>query len=114
MEWNTEWFALLDTLGVAIKGPQSWHMSRTLSALRFSYSLFHFVCLALPPSLSLSLSLSLIGINMGEAAEMFYSNGFSKTHHDSDQILSNQYHENSSWFEEEIDVDLKWSFAINR
>ncbi|GFS37995.1 S-adenosyl-L-methionine-dependent methyltransferases superfamily protein [Actinidia rufa] len=51
---------------------------------------------------------------MGEAAEMFYSNGFSKTHHDSsDQILSNRYHENSSWFEEEIDVDLKWSFAIN-
>ncbi|GFZ15575.1 S-adenosyl-L-methionine-dependent methyltransferases superfamily protein [Actinidia rufa] len=53
---------------------------------------------------------------MGEAADIFYSNGFSKTsHHDSsDQILaSHGYHENSSWFEEEIDVDLKWSFAIN-
>ncbi|KAI7988432.1 Thermospermine synthase ACAULIS5 [Camellia lanceoleosa] len=59
---------------------------------------------------------------MGEAVEIFYSNGFCKIHEGSDhQPFSghhhhhhhHHHHQNGSWFEEEIDVDLKWSFAIN-
>ncbi|CAK9171620.1 unnamed protein product [Ilex paraguariensis] len=45
---------------------------------------------------------------MGEAVEFFHSNGFCKVHEESDP------NHISSWFEEEIDVDLKWSFALNR
>lgn len=60
---------------------------------------------------------------MGEAVEFFNVpiNGFSKNHYDSDSTIfgsinndnNNNNHANS-WFEEVIDVDLKWSFAINR
>ncbi|KAM7490631.1 hypothetical protein LguiA_033552 [Lonicera macranthoides] len=60
---------------------------------------------------------------MGEAVEFFNLpiNGFSKNHYDSDLTIfdsinndkNNNNHANS-WFEEIIDVDLKWSFAINR
>ncbi|KAG8635969.1 hypothetical protein MANES_16G084600v8 [Manihot esculenta] len=47
---------------------------------------------------------------MGEAVEIIYTNGFSKlcsqpTHPNLDQ--------SSSWYEETIDDDLKWSFALN-
>lgn len=58
-----------------------------------------------------------------EAVEIFYSttaNGFSKIHHEPDEQITKlnngsyyYHHEDGSWFEEEIDVDLKWSFAIN-
>lgn len=61
---------------------------------------------------------------MGEAVEFLqYSNGFCKMNgrHEIDEglLLMNhgdypaQIHQ-ESWFEEEIDVDLKWSFALNR
>ncbi|THG17728.1 hypothetical protein TEA_030144 [Camellia sinensis var. sinensis] len=57
---------------------------------------------------------------MGEAVEIFYSNGFCKIQEGSDHQPFNghhhhhhHHHQNGSWFEEEIDVDLKWSFAIN-
>ncbi|KAJ9183629.1 hypothetical protein P3X46_007454 [Hevea brasiliensis] len=42
---------------------------------------------------------------MGEVAEIIYTNGFSK--------LGNQNHDQSSWQEETIDGDLKWSFALS-
>ncbi|GAA0164898.1 hypothetical protein Leryth_010907 [Lithospermum erythrorhizon] len=48
---------------------------------------------------------------MGEAVEFLHCNGFPNVlcaptkHHATD---------NSSWYEEELDVDLKWSFALNR
>ncbi|XP_052208795.1 thermospermine synthase ACAULIS5 [Diospyros lotus] len=41
--------------------------------------------------------------------EVLYSNGFSKIHDHEEEDDGNS----SAWFEEEIDVDLKWSFAIN-
>ncbi|EEF46124.1 thermospermine synthase ACAULIS5 [Ricinus communis] len=52
---------------------------------------------------------------MGEAVEIIYTNGFSKlctqpptqTHN---QVLVDHH---SSWYEETIDDDLKWSFALN-
>ncbi|OAY54149.1 thermospermine synthase ACAULIS5 [Manihot esculenta] len=44
---------------------------------------------------------------MGEAVEIIYTtNGFSK--------LCTQNHDQSSWYEETIDDDLRWSFALNR
>ena len=56
---------------------------------------------------------------MGEAVEFLqYSNGFG--HHKIDEGLLMINREaypqisHDSWFEEEIDVDLKWSFALNR
>ncbi|KAK6118333.1 hypothetical protein DH2020_047904 [Rehmannia glutinosa] len=53
---------------------------------------------------------------MGEAVEFFPYNGFSNVHYESNHILIDENNEddNSNWFEEEIDVDLKWSFALNR
>ncbi|KAK4388704.1 Thermospermine synthase ACAULIS5 [Sesamum angolense] len=56
---------------------------------------------------------------MGEAVEFFtYSNGFSKVHYGTthmivDQNDDEQQQQQDSWFEEEIDVHLKWSFALN-
>lgn len=59
---------------------------------------------------------------MGEVVEFLpYNNGFSQVHYETkcmnNNIIEKQSHENDdddSWFEEEIDVDLKWSFALNR
>ncbi|XP_059662037.1 thermospermine synthase ACAULIS5 [Cornus florida] len=55
---------------------------------------------------------------MGEAVEFFHSNGYSAnkftTHNESNGALNDdQNHQRDTWFEEEIDVDLKWSYAIN-
>ncbi|KAG6409531.1 hypothetical protein SASPL_127571 [Salvia splendens] len=53
---------------------------------------------------------------MGEAMEFVpYNNGFSKLalFENKHIVIEKQNHEDS-WFEEEIDVDLKWSFALNR
>ncbi|KAK6162025.1 hypothetical protein DH2020_001866 [Rehmannia glutinosa] len=53
---------------------------------------------------------------MGEAVGLFpYNNGFSKVHYETNHMIIEQKNEEEdSWFEEEIDVDLKWSFALNR
>ncbi|KAL7121840.1 hypothetical protein ACP275_01G008700 [Erythranthe tilingii] len=57
---------------------------------------------------------------MGEAVEFIaYNNGFSNVHFETNHIniiQQNDLHqqEEDSWFEEEIDVHLKWSFALNR
>lgn len=62
---------------------------------------------------------------MGEAVEFFDCNCFSKVHCEPqpDQHLmmtmeENHHHHHhpndGTWFEEEIDDDLKWSFALNR
>lgn len=59
---------------------------------------------------------------MGEAVEFLqYTNGFCKMngHHEISEGLLMMNHENypvinhEAWFEEEIDVDLKWSFSLN-
>ncbi|KAM6559343.1 hypothetical protein CsatA_028582 [Cannabis sativa] len=59
---------------------------------------------------------------MGEAVEIFLSNGFSTFYEKKDQnIINNNITNNnninnnndSSWYEEVIDEDLKWSFALN-
>jgi len=52
--------------------------------------------------------------NMGEAP-VFYINGFSKFEHEIQQQnhVNDQNHD-SSWYEEIIDEDLKWSFKLNR
>lgn len=47
---------------------------------------------------------------MGEAVEFFHCNGFSKVN----EIIIEENGSDDSWFEEEIDVDLKWSFALNK
>ncbi|EOY30017.1 S-adenosyl-L-methionine-dependent methyltransferases superfamily protein isoform 2 [Theobroma cacao] len=50
---------------------------------------------------------------MGEAAEIFYPNGFSKIcNGTTKQNLDETHQFDSSWFEETIDDDLKWSFAL--
>lgn len=56
---------------------------------------------------------------MGEAVEFFpCNNGFSSNvHYENNHMIlhQNQQEENQdSWFEEVIDDDLKWSFALNR
>ncbi|KAG8375730.1 hypothetical protein BUALT_Bualt10G0130800 [Buddleja alternifolia] len=55
---------------------------------------------------------------MGEAVEFFpYNNAFPKVvHYETNPIivLEQNNDEQDSWFEEEIDVHLKWSFALNR
>ncbi|XP_030951258.1 thermospermine synthase ACAULIS5 [Quercus robur] len=55
---------------------------------------------------------------MGEEAIQFfhtngYANGFLKIHEETNQTLTNN-HEDCSWYEEVIDDDLKWSFALKR
>lgn len=64
-----------------------------------------------------SLLLSIIFFpNMGEAPEVFYINGFSKFGHEieTQQNHVNDQNHDSSWYEEIIDDDLKWSFKLNR
>ena len=52
---------------------------------------------------------------MGEAVEIFYPNGFSKTcHGTTNQNLDDESQQFDSWYEETIDEDLKWSFALKR
>uniref|UniRef100_A0A6N2L4D0 thermospermine synthase n=1 Tax=Salix viminalis TaxID=40686 RepID=A0A6N2L4D0_SALVM len=49
-----------------------------------------------------------------EAVEIIYANGLSKICDGINQTHSDdQTHTDSSWFEESIDEDLKWSFALN-
>ncbi|XVF89029.1 hypothetical protein PTKIN_Ptkin19aG0098400 [Pterospermum kingtungense] len=51
---------------------------------------------------------------MGETVEIFYPNGFSKIcNATTNQNLENESHQFDSWYEETIDEDLKWSFALN-
>ncbi|KAJ1382287.1 Spermidine/spermine synthase [Sesbania bispinosa] len=47
---------------------------------------------------------------MGEAPEVFYVNGSPKFGHGTEQHLAN---DQNHWYEEVIDDDLKWSFALN-
>ncbi|KAJ7966368.1 Thermospermine synthase [Quillaja saponaria] len=47
---------------------------------------------------------------MGEAADIFFVNGFSEVCHELEQ---SDHHDIDSWYEEVIDDDLKWSFALN-
>ncbi|KAL5850662.1 hypothetical protein ACOSQ4_008675 [Xanthoceras sorbifolium] len=59
---------------------------------------------------------------MGEVVEMFYENGFSNkvcndtitTTTTTNSSILNVNHQDCCWFEEIIDDDLKWSFALNR
>jgi hypothetical protein len=48
---------------------------------------------------------------MGEAVQFFDTNGFSKKCEETNQLDSLH---NGSWYEEVIDDDLKWSFAVKR
>ncbi|XP_027354623.1 thermospermine synthase ACAULIS5 [Abrus precatorius] len=50
---------------------------------------------------------------MGEAPEVFYINGFPKFGHETEQHLTDDPNHDCSWYEEVIDDDLKWSFALN-
>ncbi|XP_057424374.1 thermospermine synthase ACAULIS5-like [Lotus japonicus] len=50
---------------------------------------------------------------MGEAPEVFYINGFSKFGHETQQNNGNHQNHDSTWYEEVIDDDLKWSFKLN-
>lgn len=72
-------------------------------------------------SLDLALSflsrswLCLLTWDMGEAVEIMFGTGFPEIHKDTspNQTLhSNQ--QDCHWYEETIDDDLKWSFALNR
>ncbi|XWS26458.1 hypothetical protein CRYUN_Cryun26dG0034400 [Craigia yunnanensis] len=50
---------------------------------------------------------------MGEAVEIFYPNGFSKIcHGTTNQNLDDESHQFDFWYEETLDEDLKWSFAL--
>ena len=52
---------------------------------------------------------------MGEAVEIFYSNGFPKIcNGTTNQTIDDESRQLDSWYEETIDEDLKWSFALNR
>ena len=52
---------------------------------------------------------------MGEAVEIFYPNGFSKIcSGTTNQSLDDESRQFDSWYEETIDEDLKWSFALKR
>ncbi|XP_061374890.1 thermospermine synthase ACAULIS5-like [Gastrolobium bilobum] len=48
-----------------------------------------------------------------EAPEVLYVNGIPKFGHETEQDIVNDQNHNSSWYEEVIDDDLKWSFALN-
>ncbi|KAF3446099.1 hypothetical protein FNV43_RR11278 [Rhamnella rubrinervis] len=54
---------------------------------------------------------------MGEAVEVFVANGFSKLYEKTDHKTlindNHHHHKDSCWYEEVIDEDLKWSFALN-
>ncbi|KAL2487063.1 Thermospermine synthase ACAULIS5 [Abeliophyllum distichum] len=51
---------------------------------------------------------------MGELDQVLFHNGFSKVHCEPiNQKENNDDQKEESWFEEEIDCDLKWSFALN-
>ncbi|XP_044463584.1 thermospermine synthase ACAULIS5-like [Mangifera indica] len=50
-----------------------------------------------------------------EAVEFLYENGFSKVCSETvNQKKNGKQHQDCCWFEEEIDDNLKWSFALNR
>lgn len=51
---------------------------------------------------------------MGEAPEMFYVNGFAKVVPEVQPNHVNNVDDSSTWYEEIIDDDLKWSFKLNR
>ncbi|KAF8370142.1 hypothetical protein HHK36_031837 [Tetracentron sinense] len=48
---------------------------------------------------------------MGKAVEVFHSNGFSDIN--PNLVLDDDNQNKCCWYEEEIDEDLKWSFALN-
>lgn len=48
-----------------------------------------------------------------EAVEILFENGFSKVCNDTDPNINGNL-QDCCWFEEVIDDDLKWSFALNR
>ncbi|GAY37487.1 Thermospermine synthase ACAULIS5 [Citrus sinensis] len=48
-----------------------------------------------------------------EAVEILFENGFSKVSNDTDPNINGNL-QDCCWFEEVIDDDLKWSFALNR
>ncbi|OIW09224.1 hypothetical protein TanjilG_11362 [Lupinus angustifolius] len=50
---------------------------------------------------------------MGEAPEIFYVNGFSKFIHETQQNQCSDKNHDTSWYEEIIDDDLKWSYKLN-
>ncbi|WCJ29355.1 Polyamine aminopropyltransferase [Euphorbia peplus] len=54
---------------------------------------------------------------MGEAVEIIYTNGFSKqlctAHNNNDHMMNGFQQDECCWYEETIDDDLKWSFALN-
>lgn len=66
-------------------------------------------------SISLYFSICFLDLlDMGEAVEIMFGNGFPEIHKDTSPIqtlLSNQ--QDCHWYEETIDDDLKWSFALN-
>ncbi|XP_077236321.1 S-adenosyl-L-methionine-dependent methyltransferases superfamily protein [Tasmannia lanceolata] len=47
---------------------------------------------------------------MGEAAEVFHGNGFTDCE---DDLYSKESRNKCSWYEEDLDDDLKWSFSLN-
>jgi len=51
---------------------------------------------------------------MGEAPEMFYVNEFAKVVPEVQSNHVNNVDDCSTWYEEIIDDDLKWSFKLNR
>lgn len=58
---------------------------------------------------------------MGDTLEFYPRNCFSskvhselELHHHHTIAMAAENHKDSSWFEEELDHDLKWSFLLNR
>ncbi|KAK2644996.1 hypothetical protein Ddye_020191 [Dipteronia dyeriana] len=51
---------------------------------------------------------------MGEVVEIFYENGFSNKVICNDTPTNPNHQDCCTWYEEIIDDDLKWSFALNR
>ncbi|XVE97749.1 hypothetical protein REPUB_Repub03eG0045400 [Reevesia pubescens] len=49
---------------------------------------------------------------MGEVVDIFYPNGFSKICNGTTNQVLDETHQFDSWYEETIDEDLKWSFAL--
>jgi len=96
--------------GVAIKASAA-HYCHTLQ-LHNHIALFIHFC-----EITVLLSIFFFFPDMGEAPEVFYINGFSKFEHEietqQNHHVNDQNHD-SSWYEEIIDEDLKWSFKLNR
>lgn len=69
----------------------------------------------LPNSLFILRLSDIFVTKMGEAVEVFVANGFANLYEKTDKTLNIiDNHKDSCWYEEVIDEDLKWSFALNR